>query len=165
MNSNFEWQKHQAHERVQGALQDALAHRLSRQGTTGRSRKSPYFKTILLMGMIWLLIGLLLSGCTPTKSAYAESQGENAPIFSEISSAVTMADIRIQDRLWEQALASGQAKPVRPNLPMSMAERIQFKERVLDLHKDSRTIERSLQETSTWNMADRIRFQDRLESR
>jgi hypothetical protein len=165
MNSNFEWQKLQAHERVQGALQDGLAHRLSRQSTTGRSRKSLTSKTILLLVVIWLLIGLLLSGCTPSRSAYAENQGANAPNLSEISHAVTMADLRIQDRLWEQALASGQTKPVRPNLPISMAERIQFKEQVLELQQDSRTIGRSMQEISTWNMADRIRFQDRLDSR
>jgi hypothetical protein len=67
--------------------------------------------------------------------------------------------------LWEQTLASAQIKPVRPNLPMSMAERIQFKERVLELNQDSRTIERSPQDISPWTMADRIRFQDRLDSR
>jgi hypothetical protein len=77
MSSNFEWQKLQTNERVQGALRDASAHRLSRQGTTGRSHKSLSSKIILLLGVIWLLIGHLLSGCTPARSEYAESQGVN----------------------------------------------------------------------------------------
>jgi hypothetical protein len=106
MNSNFEWQKLQTRERVQGALQDGLAHRLSHQSSTGRSRKSITFKKILLLVVIGLLIGPLLSGCTPSKSAYAENPGADAPPLSEISPAITMADIRFQDRLWEQALTS-----------------------------------------------------------
>jgi hypothetical protein len=86
MNSNFEWQKHQTNERVQGALQEASAYRLSRQGTTGRSRKSLSSKIILLLGVIWLLIGLLVPGCTPARSAYAENQGANVtiPVFQQI---------------------------------------------------------------------------------
>jgi hypothetical protein len=84
MSSNFEWEKLQTHERVQGALQDALTHRLARQGTAGRSHKSLSSKIILPLGVIWLLIRLLLSGCTPARSAYAENQSGNiqTPVFS-----------------------------------------------------------------------------------
>jgi hypothetical protein len=77
MSSNFEWQKLQTHERVQGALQDASAYRLSRQGTPGRSHKSLSSKVILLLGVIGFLIRLLFLGGTPARSAYTENQEAN----------------------------------------------------------------------------------------
>jgi hypothetical protein len=85
MNSNFEWHKLQTNERVQGALRDASAYRLSRQATAGRSHKSLPSKVILLLGAIWFLIGLLFSGGTPARSAFTENQEANIrkPVFQQ----------------------------------------------------------------------------------
>ena len=41
MNSNHEWQKHQANERVQARLRDAELHRLSKQGEPKQQQLVP----------------------------------------------------------------------------------------------------------------------------
>jgi hypothetical protein len=163
MNSNFEWQKHQANERVQGALRDAAAYRLSNESPRTRSYGSFSIKAALLTGIVWFLIGLLLSGCVSTETAHAEQTSSDASSSSQISKALTMADrIRFQDQLWEQALASGQVKPGRPTHLMTMADRIQFKEWVLDRNESARTTGHSPQKYLDWSIADRIKFHDRL---
>jgi hypothetical protein len=163
MNSNFEWQKQHANERVQGALRDAAAYRLSNERSRTRSFGSTSSKAALLLGIVWFLIGLLLSGCVSTETAHAEQTSSDASGSSQISKALTMADrIRFQDRQWEQALASGQSKPQRSNHLMTMADRIRFKELVLDRNESARTTGRSPQKSPAWSIADKIKFHDRL---
>jgi hypothetical protein len=163
MNSNFEWQKHQANERVQRALRDGAVYRLSNESPRTRSTGSFSIKTALLIGSVWFLIGLLLSGCVPTETAHAEQTSSDASGSSQISKALTMADrIRFQDRQWEQALASGQVKPQRSNYLMTMADRIRFKESVLDRNESARITGHSHQKSPAWSIADRMKFHDRL---
>jgi hypothetical protein len=163
MNSNFEWQKHQANERVQGALRDAAAYRLSNESPRTQSFGSFSIKTALLVGIVWFFISLLLSGCVSTETAHAEQTSSDASGSSQISKALTMAErIRFQDQLWEQALASGAVKPQRSTHLMTMANRIRFKEWVLYRNESARTTEHSPQKFPDWSIADRIKFHDRL---
>ena len=163
MNSNFEWQKHQANERVQGALRDAAAYRLSNERPRTRSYGSFSIKAVLLLGIVWFLTGLLLSGCVSTETAHAEQTSSDGSGSSQISHALTMADrIRFQDRQWEQALASGQIKRERPNNLMTTADRIRFKEGVLDRYESVRTTGHTPQKFPVRSIADRIKFHDRL---
>ncbi|HNB50747.1 MAG TPA: hypothetical protein PK530_02330 [Anaerolineales bacterium] len=59
MSSNFEWQKQQVDERVQGALAEAASHRLGREGAGRGSFGTTLFKVILFLGIVWFLIGAL----------------------------------------------------------------------------------------------------------
>ncbi|HLF90666.1 MAG TPA: hypothetical protein VI451_17095 [Anaerolineales bacterium] len=131
MSSNFEWQKHQVNERIQGALQDAASHRLSREGSRGKSFLAFSFKAVFLLGIVWFFIGLLLASCTPVEPAIAVNTHSQTDVQPGAPSTLSMAEkIRFQDRLWEQALANGGFKPVKTTPAWTMADRIRFQDRL-----------------------------------
>lgn len=127
MSNNFEWQKQQVDERVQGALREAASHRLGREGAERGSFGATFFKVILFLGLAWFLIGALLTALTPSSPA---AQTIPPQTVVQNVSPWTMADrIRFQDRLWEQALAAGEVKPPQTT-SWTMADRIRFQDRL-----------------------------------
>ena len=131
MDHNFEWQKQQVDERIQCALNCGAAHRMSKAASSGRSFWDFSLKTVPVLGIVVAIIGLLLSSCVPSQPAPSE------------------------DALYR---AVTQSHP--PSKP-SMADRIHFQDRVLDLatFRDNAQVS---QPVETLSMADRIHFQDRV---
>ena len=152
MSSNFEWQKHQVDERIQGALKEAASHRLGRDGVGRGSFGATFFKVILFLGLAWFLIGALLTALTPSPPA---TQTIPPQTVVQNVSPWTMANrIRFQDQLWDQALAIGEVKPPQTS-PWTMADRIRFQDRLweqylsqIEARSDPKLI------PQTWSIAD-----------
>ncbi len=63
MRNNYEWQKHQANERVQARFQEAETHRQLKQA--GHERPFlPALKMIMMVGVGAIFAIWLLAGCT-----------------------------------------------------------------------------------------------------
>lgn len=130
MSTNYEWQKQQVNERIQGALREADSHRKSRRGRRSGFIRTPVLKMIVLLGIAYFLIGILLGGCSPVESALAVDTHSQPAAQSEAPYSWSMADrIRFQDRLWEQALANGGTRPEKTT-PWSLADHIRFQDRL-----------------------------------
>jgi hypothetical protein len=131
MDQNFEWQKQQVDERIQCAHNCGAAHRLSKKGLSRRSIWDFSLKAAPVLGIVVALIGWLLSSCVPSQPALESRPVSQAAVRSHTRPALTMAD------------------------------RIRFQDRVMDLAlaKDEAQVN---QPVGTFTMADRIRFQDRM---
>lgn len=124
MNSNYEWQKHQANERVQARLQEAEAHRQAKQAGN-QSSFPPLLKLMIpiLTGVIFAI--WLLTSCTPLQDTKAGAEASSDHL------AVTMADrIRFQDEqdryLWVETAVVSEG----PTARWTMADRIRFQDRI-----------------------------------
>ena len=112
MNTNYEWQRQQAQERISSALHEAETHRLARQ-----KAKRPLRGPILLVPVVVLIIlaltSLALSGCSGSEIVYAEPvQALSATTgTSGTQSQLAVAEgIAFHDALWKQTqerLSSG----------------------------------------------------------
>lgn len=92
MNGNYEWQKHQANERVQARLHEAAEHRRAKLGNS-EAQDSFSMKIMfpVLVGIIVII--LLMSGWTPGVGAIGNSE----PPAKE-AAGLTMAErIHFQD--------------------------------------------------------------------
>lgn len=146
MNSNFEWQKHQAHERVQKYQQEAAAHRRVKEGN-GRKPGNVLLVLAILAG-VFLVMGLT-AGCTSQVSMAID-------VPEPQSSGWVMADrIDFQDKR-EAYLVEDTA--VGTSAGWTMAQRIQFQDR-REAHLDWRG---GAAPNAGITMAERIRFQDRV---
>lgn len=117
MNSNFEWQKHQANERVQKYQQEAAAHRQVKEGN-GRKPGNVLLVLAMLAGVFFVM--WLTVGCTSQVSMTAD-------VPEPQSSGWVMADrIDFQDK--REAYLEG-ATAVSENYGGTMADRIYFQDR------------------------------------
>ena len=136
MNSNFEWQKHQANERVQKYQQEAAAHRLAKLGN-GRPRGAGLLKLALLAGIF--LAVWLIAGCRSVASTTIRPEVVNAaPVMPDLESVGwTMADrIYAQDKreLYLDWRAGVSGEPAATT-PYTIADRIRFQDtREASLH-------------------------------
>ena len=165
MSANYEWNKFQAKERVQGALHEAASRRLARQASQDPSAASrnPLRMTLALAAFL-LLLGFFLTGCSQMQTASAENAAVQPRPAVSGPTTFTMADrIRFQDKLWEQAIAAGDRKPASVQTTWSMADRIRFQDRRWELSQRASS-PAPAKPGSTWTMADRIEFQDRRDS-
>ncbi|MBE2224750.1 MAG: hypothetical protein IAF02_24635 [Anaerolineae bacterium] len=128
MNSNYEWQKHQANERVQARLQEADAHRQAKQAKQGNGRSQfPLPLRIVIPALVGIFVALwLLTSCTPDADMM-----ENKEVSASYTTGMTMADkIQFQDKrdvyLREETVVNS-SQPV-PSL--TMADRIRFQDRL-----------------------------------
>jgi hypothetical protein len=164
MNNNFGWQQQQVDERIQSAFLDATYHRLAKQEPQGSLKSRFPLKIILVLAIGWLLVGLLLSGCALAEIAIAgESQFEavNQPAGP---AAITMAELRLQDRLWEQALAQGKFKSNQLQPGWTMADRIRFQDQLWEKALADGKFTSKQRGQAVMTMPDRIRFQDKREN-
>lgn len=134
MDGNYEWQKHRANERLQARLQEAEAHRQAKQGNGRRTPFSLPLK-IAVPALVGVLIAIwLLTGCTTTAE----------PTAPEPETAVVLA-------------------ADSPGYGQRMVERIRFQDkREMYLAEDT-AVKPQATQRPVWTMADRIRFQDRVE--
>ena len=126
MNSNYEWQKHQANERVQARLQEAEAHRQAKQARQGNDRSQfPFPLSIVIPALVGIFVAIwLLTSCTPN-AGIMEKKEET----TSYTTGMTMADrIRFQD---ERDAYLKEETAVNISLPVSsltMADRIRFQD-------------------------------------
>lgn len=146
MNSNFEWQKHQANERIQEYRKEAASHRLAKEGN-GRKPGNLLFVLTMLAGfffMIWLTVG-----CTSDVSLAADAPEPQ-------SSAWVMAErIDFQDK---REAYLGTETAVDANVGWTMAQRIHFQD-AREAYLERRT---GVTTVTEMTMAERILFQDRV---
>ncbi len=148
MNSNYQWQKHQANERVQSHLREATEHRRVKQAKSQSLAPAPWKM------MIPILIGVavtlwLLTGCANYNEPVGkvEASAYHAP-------ETTMAErILFQDKLDGNLLISREASHAAK---WTMAERVLFQ----DKRGESLLVSRDSSHAGGWTMAKRIRFQD-----
>lgn len=152
MNSNFEWQKHQANERLQRSLQDAESHRLAPK-ENGRHRGSFFLKLALLAGIFFIV--WFLTGCSSQAASAMKPELVDAPATTADSqpAAWSRADrVSFQDKrevyLHEPASMG--------NAGWTLAERIHF--------QDRQEAYLSPQVVTRWTLAERIQFQDKREA-
>lgn len=114
MNSNFEWQKHQANERVQARLQDGAAHRRAKQGNDRVPFALPV-RMAILVGVGVMVAIWLLTSCT-TAAGTMEVDSETAVVAADGQAAREEIEI-------ETEIEAGKATR------WTMAERISFQDR------------------------------------
>jgi hypothetical protein len=152
MNSNFEWQKHQANERVREYFNEAASHRLAGTGT-GRSRSVTLINLTLLAGIV--LFGWIMTGCSSEPaSALITGAVESVEVVDESQSSTWQMSDRISFQDKREAYLTESAPNERAALTMS--ERIQF--------QDKREAYLNAQTVHNLTMAERILFQDRVMS-
>ena len=117
MNSNFEWQKHQANERVQAYREEAAAHRMVEDGK-GRQSGAFLLKLAMLAGIFFIV--WWLAGCTSGVAV------EPVTLDSQ-PTAWTMADrIYFQDK--REALLIKEAA-IGLDTGWTLAQRIHFQDK------------------------------------
>lgn len=150
MNSNYEWQKHQANERVRQYHKEAASHRRAQEGN-GRSHSATLLK-LALLATIFLAVWIM-SGCSSEPAAALNSaSSESAEVVSGPNSPTwQMADrIVFQDKrevYLNESVSQGQSG-------LTMADRIQF--------QDKRDLHLADQSVTGLTLAERILFQDRV---
>jgi hypothetical protein len=164
MDNNFGWQKQQVDERIQCALKNAAACRLSHAGSPGKSFSAvPYKAFFIPVVVVLFLVGMLLSSCVATQPTPVVESISQAVAQSNPPSRLSMAGrIRFQDRVWEQAHPSRGVKVIQPVKSMAMADRIRFHDQVWEQAHSSRGVKVGQPAVRT-GMAGRILFHDRLD--
>lgn len=152
MNGNFEWQKHQANERLQKSLRDAASHRLVAKEESPQ-RGQLLLKLALLAGIFFIV--WFLTSCQSQTASAMKPEAVSAAAISTSSqpSAWSMAGrISFQDKrevyLDEEAAAE--------DAGWTMAKRIDF--------QDQREAYLNRQAVAGWALAERIQFQDKREA-
>ncbi|MBK8127999.1 MAG: hypothetical protein IPK53_03345 [bacterium] len=128
MDSNYEWQKHQAKERAQSRLEEAEAHRLAKQVSTPSS--FPLLLKVMLPIVAGVIVAIwLLTSCAPIADTSIETAG------AANHTQVTLAErIRFQDAR-DSYLAGTSAVTVGMPAPLwTMGDRIRFQDR-FDEHR------------------------------
>ena len=159
MNSNFEWQKQLANERVQAALREADEHVRS-QNWRRRSLVRAIMTQLLLGAAGLILIVLLIAGCTPVTPALpGEGASAASPLAGVFPMPYSLDDLMDYYTSQREAAEGEIGAPVqnRPAHPWSVTDWNRFHDRLV--HAD----DRPAPSQSPWSMADRVRFQDRLQ--
>ncbi len=162
MNSNYEWQKFAANNRIKGYRRQADAHRQAKQhAAVGKEERSAVGKVgfALAIGIALLVIGFMLTSCQfgAVAKAAAKSEGSNETSMAE--------RIRFQDQLWANSeVRNAELASSRPETGLSMADRIRFQDEQDQRWAGSEASHAELSSVSIQkglSMADRIRFQDK----
>lgn len=141
MNSNYQWQKHQANERVQAHLREAAEHRRVKQANSQSLAPAPWKM------MIPILVGVAVALWLLTSCAnYNEPVGK-VEASAYHASQTTMAErIRFQDKRDENLLLSRDAYRAAR---WTMAERIRFQ----DKRGESQLVSRDSSHAAGWIIA------------
>ena len=155
MSNNFEWQKHQVNERIQERLYDAENHRQTRDDED-RDHGRLSARMIIVAGICIIIAIWLLAGCTPNNTTFNEP-GHTVDLISNMSFAER---IHFQDRRnTSLSTRTTNATLAESQLPMTMTERIQFKDGLMEETSDQSI---SRQTSPTSSMVARIQFHDSL---
>jgi preprotein translocase subunit SecY len=148
MSSNYQWQQHQANERIQARLKEAEQHRSAKQ-ENGRETFSPL--KIMIPGLIIVIVALwLLTNCTTNTSL----TGSAVRPYEYSPNLTIVEPISFQDE--REAIYEIGRKDYNADV-MKMAARIHFQD---DEERHSTTEETVVELQKNWTMADRIRFQE-----
>ena len=128
MNSNYEWQKHQANERVQARLQEAEAHRQAKQTKQGNGRSQfPLPWSIVIPALAGIFVAIwLLTSCSPNAGTMEKKEATTS-----YTTGMTMADrIRFQDERDAYLKEETAVVSEDPAAGWTMADRIRFQDRI-----------------------------------
>jgi len=152
MNSNYEWQKFAANNRVENYRRQAEAQRQSKQNAP-KKENSSVMSTIgfaFAVGLVLFVIGFLLSGCQ----------------VATVPSAAAHSDNGREMNMAESEARSAEPPAGKAETGMSRAERIRFQDKREQLYAASTTSRAALTTADarkSLNMAEHIRFQDKRE--
>jgi len=122
MSNNYEWQKHQANERVQARFQEADTHRQTKQAGDERPLLTT-LKMIVMVGVGAIVAIWMLAGCTtPVVEAYPNSEVSGLTLAEKID----FQDARAQEMAWYTTSSSQEA----PLPTWTMADRIRFQDQI-----------------------------------
>jgi hypothetical protein len=122
MSNNYEWQKHQANERVQARFQEAEAHRQSKHTRDERPLLTT-LKMIVMVGVGVIVAIWMLAGCTtPVVEAYPNADVSGWTLAEQIH----FQDERDQEMAW--TIADSSQAETTPT--WTMADRIRFQDQI-----------------------------------
>lgn len=122
MSNNYEWQKHQANERVQARFHEAEIHRQTKHTRDERPLLTT-LKMIVMVGVGAIVAIWMLAGCTtPVVEAYPNSEVSGLTMVEKIH----FQDERDQEMAWTIASSSQEA----PLPTWTMADRIRFQDQI-----------------------------------